>query len=57
MKLKVKLISATSEFIVDDKSGKTLEDYYNQLIDNSSPFIKIGNRILQKSTIEYIDAE
>ena len=57
MKLKVKLISNTEEFIVDDKSGKTLDDYYEQMVNNNTPFIKIGNRILQKATIEYIDAE
>ncbi|MBO0438976.1 hypothetical protein [Candidatus Enterococcus ikei] len=57
MKLKIKLISDTEPFVVNDKIGKTLDDYFEQLIDNSTPFIKIGNKILQKSTIEYIDAD
>lgn len=57
MQLKIKLISDQHEFVITDKTGKTLDDYFEQLIDNSTPFIKIGNKILQKSTIEYIDAE
>lgn len=57
MKLKIKLISDTEPFVVNDKTGKTLDDYFEQLIDNSTPFIKVGNKILQKSTIEYIDGE
>lgn len=57
MKLKIKLISETAPFVVNDKTGKTLDDYFEQLIDNSTPFIKVGNKILQKSTIEYIDGE
>lgn len=57
MRLTVKLISKQEEFIINDESGKTLDDYFAELIDNSSPFIKIGNRILQKVTIEYINAE
>lgn len=57
MRLTVKLISKQEEFIVNDESGKTLDDYFTELIDNSSPFIKIGNRILQKATLEYINAE
>lgn len=48
MRLTVKLISKQEEFIINDESGKTLDDYFAELIDNSSPFIKIGNRILQK---------
>lgn len=57
MKLKIKLISDNEPFTVNDKTGKTLDDYYKELIDSSTTFIKIGNRILQKSTIEYIDGE
>ncbi|MGM0220066.1 hypothetical protein [Enterococcus sp. AZ126] len=57
MKLKIKLISNIESFVVNDKSGKTLEDYFEQLVDSGTPFIKIGNKILQKSTIEYIDGE
>ncbi|EJX8001011.1 hypothetical protein OEN05_002353 [Enterococcus faecalis] len=57
MRLTVKLISKQEEFIVNDNSGKTLDDYYEELIDSNSSFIKIGNRILQKATIEYINAE
>ncbi|MEI5991449.1 hypothetical protein A5881_002984 [Enterococcus termitis] len=57
MQLKIKLISDQHEFVITDKTGKTLDDYFEQLIDNSTPFIKIGNKILQKSTIEYIDAD
>lgn len=57
MKLKIKLISDTEPFIINDKSGKTLDDYFEQLIDCSTSFIKIGNKILQKATIEYIDAD
>lgn len=57
MKLKIKLISDTEPFIINDKSGKTLDDYFEQLIDSSTSFIKIGNKILQKATIEYIDAD
>ncbi len=57
MNLKIKLISDQHEFVIADKTGKTLDDYFEQMIDNSTPFIKIGNKILQKSTIEYIDAD
>ena len=57
MRLTIKLISDTTEFSVDDQTGKTLEDYYQELIDTNSAFIKIGHRILQKATIEYINAE
>lgn len=57
MNLKIKLISDQHEFVIVDKTGKTLDDYFEQMIDNSTPFIKIGNKILQKSTIEYIDAD
>jgi len=57
MQLKIKLISNQQEFVITDETGKTLDDYYEQMINNSTPFIKIGNKILQKSTIEYIDAD
>ncbi|GGD03764.1 hypothetical protein [Enterococcus wangshanyuanii] len=57
MNLTIKLISDMQPFTITDKTGKTLDDYYEQMIDQSTPFIKIGNKILQKSTIEYIDGE
>lgn len=57
MRLTVKLISKQEEFVVNDRTGKTLDDYYAELIDNNSTFIKIGNQIVQKATIEYISAE
>lgn len=57
MKVKIKVISEQNAFVVDDQSKNTICDYYEQLADNTSTFIKIGNKILQKSTIEYIDGE
>lgn len=36
MRLTVKLISKQEEFIINDESGKTLDDYFAELIDNSS---------------------
>lgn len=57
MKLTVKLISDQESFVINDQTGKTIDDYFKEITDNMSPFIKIGNKILQKSTIEYIDGE
>lgn len=57
MKLTVKLISDQEPFVINDQTGKTMDDYFKEITDNISPFIKIGNKILQKSTIEYIDGE
>ena len=35
MRLTVKLISKQEEFIINDESGKKLDDYFAELIDNS----------------------
>lgn len=57
MKLHVKLISDLEEFVINETSGRTLEDLFLELTDNNTAFLMLGKRIVQKSSIEYINAE
>ena len=57
MKLHVKLISDLEEIVIDDTTGRTLQDIFEEMTDNSTPFLMLGQRIIQKSSIEYINAE
>ncbi|WP_164709465.1 hypothetical protein [Enterococcus mediterraneensis] len=57
MQLHVKLISDMEEIIINETSGRTLEDLFLELTDNSTAFLMLGKRIVQKSSIEYINAE
>lgn len=57
MNLHVKLISDIEEILLKDTTGRTLKDIFAEMTDNSASFLMIGNRIIQKSSIEYINAE
>lgn len=57
MKLHVKLISDLEEIIITDTTSRTLQDIFQEMTDNSTPFLMLGKRIIQKSSIEYINAE
>ena len=57
MKLHVKLISDVDEIVINDATGRTLQDIFNEMTNNETPFLMIGKRIIQKSSIEYITAE
>lgn len=57
MKLHVKLISDMEEIVIDDTTGRTLQDIFEEMTNNETPFLMLGKRIIQKSSIEYITAE
>ena len=57
MKLHVKLISDVEEIVIDDATGRTLQDIFDEMTNNETPFLMLGKRIIQKSSIEYITAE
>ncbi|EPF4429101.1 hypothetical protein ACSSTF_004823 [Escherichia coli] len=58
MKLKIKLISEQKMFDVNINDGRTLKDIYDELTDlQVSSFILLGDRIIQKSVVERIEAE
>lgn len=57
MKLHVKLISDLEEIVIDDTTGRTLQDIFIEMTNNETPFLMLGKRIIQKSSIEYITAE
>lgn len=57
MKLHVKLISDVDEIVINDATGRTLQDIFDEMTNNETPFLMLGKRIIQKSSIEYITAE
>ena len=57
MRLTVKLISESEPFVVNLADGRTIEDTFKELADNSSSFLLLGKRIIQKSVVEHIEAE
>lgn len=57
MRLTVKLISESEPFVVNLADGRTIEDIFKELADNSSSFLLLGKRIIQKSVVEHIEAE
>lgn len=57
MNLHVKLISDMEEIVINDTTGRTLQDIFDEMTSNETPFLMIGKRIIQKSSIEYITAE
>ena len=55
MKLEIKLVGEQEPFVITINDGRTLNDIYEVLADlQSSPFILLGDHILQKATIERI---
>lgn len=57
MKLHVKLISDVDEIVINDATGRTLQDIFDEMTNNETLFLMLGQRIIQKSSIEYITAE
>lgn len=57
MKLHVKLISDVDEIVINDATGRTLQDVFDEMTNNETLFLMLGQRIIQKSSIEYITAE
>lgn len=57
MKIKVKTIN-NGEFVAELESDRTLETIYSELSDfTAGAFILLGDRIIQKSSIEEIAKE
>lgn len=57
MKLSIKLISEQDFFVVTIEDDRTLQDIFSELANvTNSSFILLGDRILQKSVIEQIEA-
>lgn len=57
MNVYVKLISDTEETVIKDTSARTIDDLYEELMNEENRFIKIGKRVIQKASIEYLYAE
>lgn len=57
MKLKVKLISEQDFFTVTIEDERTLQDIFSEMISvTNNSFLLLGDRIIQKSVIEQIEA-
>ena len=57
MNVHVKLISDTEEIVIVDVTARTIDDLYEEMMNEENRFIKIGKRVIQKASIEYLYAE